>query len=549
MFRLLRRMRRDERGQAMVIGAVAMLVLAVSVMASVSIGHGVYEKIKLQDAADAQAYSIAVKEARAYNFLAYTNRAMIVHYSAMLTVMSYVSHAVYLDQTIRVAASVLKYVPVIGAVFAAVEQAIKLWKSAVEVVARALIPILTGLNIALWLAQEAMLYGTLLDLVTSSSSKVIQGTDAKAQVGASMTNGQGSSNPGINALRAATNTNYSNLKNFLHSLDDGPHSSGSVDISDPTGLSRRARLMRDNKLSDPDMAKYRLLMGNLANAARRQWTAVGKGPFLIGRRWNLSPCLAVFELSIQKTADSQIKSFSEDFEDNRKDQLFASDDIRIRTRPLCYIGRWHTVFQLRFRAAADAQGGFHQEYGRRKTDDHHDWMGITPFITSDTSFMRPWQYHFSYPCNVTVLSKDMGADRGNGQGDAEPEVFHMKNLSENAFMANASGRVDGRGEKVVGDGYLDMTWKHVGGYYMKNGEDIDGDAEHFRHTTGGMMAMAVGRAVYHRPGDWKEEPNFFNPLWTARLAPVKTHWEESAMQVMIPEWNLSKRWFNDALNY
>ncbi|WIG94835.1 pilus assembly protein [Myxococcus sp. SDU36] len=541
MFRLLRRMRRDERGQAMVIGAVAMLVLAVSVMASVSIGHGVYEKIKLQDAADAQAYSIAVKEARAYNFLAYTNRAMVVHYSAMLTVMSYVSHAVYLDQTLRSAASVLKYIPVIGAVFAAVEAALKFWKAAVEVVSRVLIPILTGLNIALWLAQEAMLYSTLLDLVTSDGNTVIQGTDPKAQVGVAMTHGSSGGNPGLSVLRAVTSTNYSNLKNFLHPIDDGPRSSGSVDLSDPTGTGTRARLLRDNRLSDPDMAKYRLLMGNLANAVRRRWTAEGEGPVLIGRRWNLGLCVGVFQVRIAKTADSQIKSFRETFENNRKDQLYAADDIQIRVRPACFFGRWRTVFQLRFRAAADAQGGFHQEFGRRKTDDHHDWTGITPFVTSDPSFIRPWQYHFGYPCNVTVLSKDMGAVSGAST------PFQMKNLSENAFMKNASGRIDAGGE-VVGDGFLDMTWKYVGGSRMANGA-FDVDAAHFRETTGGMMAIAVGRAVYHRPGVWKEEPNFFNPLWTARLAPVKTHWEDSAMRLMIREWDLSAGWFRNAFNY
>ncbi|MFC1482519.1 hypothetical protein ACFL51_01805 [Myxococcota bacterium] len=25
---------------------------------------------------------------------------------------------------------------------------------------------------------------------------------------------------------------------------------------------------------------------------------------------------------------------------------------------------------------------------------------------------------------------------------------------------------------------------------------------------------------YHRPGVWEEHPNFFNPFWRARLAPV-----------------------------
>ncbi|HKB75489.1 MAG TPA: hypothetical protein VKC58_02775, partial [Myxococcales bacterium] len=36
----------------------------------------------------------------------------------------------------------------------------------------------------------------------------------------------------------------------------------------------------------------------------------------------------------------------------------------------------------------------------------------------------------------------------------------------------------------------------------------------------GLTAFAAAQAYYHRPGDWREVPNFFNPLWGARLMPV-----------------------------
>ena len=36
----------------------------------------------------------------------------------------------------------------------------------------------------------------------------------------------------------------------------------------------------------------------------------------------------------------------------------------------------------------------------------------------------------------------------------------------------------------------------------------------------GFNAFSAAQAYYHRPGDWKEQPNFFNPLWGARLMPV-----------------------------
>ncbi|MCP3102128.1 pilus assembly protein [Myxococcus sp. K15C18031901] len=542
MFALLRRLRRDERGQAMVIGVVAMLVLAVSVMVSVSIGHGVYEKIKLQDAADAQSYSLAVKEARAYNFLAYTNRAMVVHYSAMLTVMSYVSHAVYLDKTIGTLAEYAQYIPVIGGIFTVVKQAIDLWKQVVERVAQVLIPLLTALNVALWLAQEAMMLGTVKDLATRSDDPVIKQTDAKARVG----------NMGGSGSELLDKTlNYFNMKNFVHVVDDGPHSGKGAVLSllDPTGLTKRAGLLKANKLSDPDMAKYRLLMGNLANGVRRQWTAVGKGPVLIGRKWSLRVCAVIAELRIQKTADSQIKSFDEGYEDNRKDQLYASDDVVIRIRPACLFGKWHDLFTLRFRAAADNQGGYHQEYGQRKTDDHHKWMGITPFLTADPSFIRPWELHFGYPCNMSALSKAMDSSRE----DNAPSPFHLEHMRHRdrsgaqganqgaGFMSgNGSGKFDKEGQGIKA-GFLDISWSAVGG--------LSSETERFRQRTGGMVAAAVGRAVYHRPGDWKEEPNFFNPLWTARLAPIATHWEKEIMEELVPGLPAAQRQFQNAVNY
>lgn len=540
MFSLLRRLRRDERGQALVIGAVAMLVLAVTVMASVSIGHGVYEKIKLQDAADAQAYSLAVKEARAYNFLAYTNRAMVVHYSAMLTFMSYVSHALYLDMTIGKLASVAQYIPGIGAIFAAVRQVIKAWKVAVEWVARILIPLLSALNVALWLAQEAMMLGTLKDLMLTANDGTLRGTDPRAKPGRIMTTGSA-----LDVLRGRPNLNSANMKNFLHVIDDGPSSRAtSFDLLDPTGLTKRAKLLNqnDNKLSNPDMAKYRLLMGNLVNGVRREWTAVGKNIPIIGRKWSLNLCIPfVFGIRLTKVADSQIKSFDEEFEDNRRDQLFASDDIKIQMALPCIPGRrrgWKDILNVNFRAAADNQGGFHQTYGTRKTNDHHKWIGLTPFFTADTSFVDPWHNHFSYPCNVTVLSKDMIPQ--SAQSPRQP--FHLENLrGGSGFMTDSrSGQLDDGGTNVRG-GFLDITWALAGG----NGKR----AENFREQTGGMMALSVGRAIYHRPGDWKEEPNFFNPLWTARLAPAKTHWEEDALLNVIPGLHTAQSDFADALNY
>ncbi len=36
----------------------------------------------------------------------------------------------------------------------------------------------------------------------------------------------------------------------------------------------------------------------------------------------------------------------------------------------------------------------------------------------------------------------------------------------------------------------------------------------------GLNVMSRARVYYHRPGNWEEHPNFFNPYWRAQLAPI-----------------------------
>jgi hypothetical protein len=82
-----------RRGQTMILGAVAMLVLALIVFITFNVTVAVQQKIKLQNYADAKAFSMAVAEARTLNYLAYTNRAIASAYVGMANVHAYMSEA------------------------------------------------------------------------------------------------------------------------------------------------------------------------------------------------------------------------------------------------------------------------------------------------------------------------------------------------------------------------------------------------------------------------------------------------------------------------
>lgn len=85
---------RKEAGQAIILGAVSLLVLAVGIMTTAQLGWAVKERIQLQHAADNAAYTSAAMIARSMNFIAYTNRAIVAQY---LTAMAIQSLSSYVD--------------------------------------------------------------------------------------------------------------------------------------------------------------------------------------------------------------------------------------------------------------------------------------------------------------------------------------------------------------------------------------------------------------------------------------------------------------------
>lgn len=85
------RMWRRIRGQALVLALVALVVLCLGVIVLFNTGQAVNKKVQLVDAADATAYSVAVQQARAYNLIAYMNRATVANEVAVAQMVSWYS--------------------------------------------------------------------------------------------------------------------------------------------------------------------------------------------------------------------------------------------------------------------------------------------------------------------------------------------------------------------------------------------------------------------------------------------------------------------------
>ncbi len=96
-----------RRGQTMVMFALTMLLMALLVTLTLSLGSKVKEKMEVQAAADAAAYSQAAQTARVYNELALMSRAQIGHLVSQAAVQSLINWSSYYRA--QVAATVYSY--------------------------------------------------------------------------------------------------------------------------------------------------------------------------------------------------------------------------------------------------------------------------------------------------------------------------------------------------------------------------------------------------------------------------------------------------------
>jgi hypothetical protein len=96
---------RALRGQALILTVLLMLFVTVTVFLTFAIGSRTRRKIQLQSVADSTAYSMAVAEARAFNFYAWSNRALVAHNVSILSVHAHTSYLTFYEDMLAATAN------------------------------------------------------------------------------------------------------------------------------------------------------------------------------------------------------------------------------------------------------------------------------------------------------------------------------------------------------------------------------------------------------------------------------------------------------------
>lgn len=632
--------RSARRGQALVLACISMLVLSLAVLATVNLGHVIHERIRLQNTADAAAYSMAAMEARAFNLYAFANRTQASHYvSAMLfqSTLSFLyfeeafltdAYGVMLtlepcafarDPFWRVACRALEALPYVGPVLRFIERSIGVFGALVEgyqqalrgshadeVIGRGIIPGLRTLNSGLALLSSVVMRAALAQVV-GTSSDVIAANDPDVDATASQ--------PLTGGLSACLFDRAHFREAFGSPLSPGAR------LGMP--IAPRAREERSKE------ARAKRAMGQVANAARYACDGGAHCPerFVTARTADLAPLpgalapVSQFLAGLPKWGQTRLLSFdlARGWDDEEGGNLIrepldtpdapssmlaqgdnlGADDLYELKLPV-HLGRYGSPFSCDPRRHAywecwgEPRRGFRDISGERpfrfmmKTsvwatndderrlgrggihwrvafpggypvgrgyvppdaredslrrvglneirrellpgvrisifvanvrpieDGNHRWRGVAPF-----PHFEPGQ--FAESCLPVALR--------NGDPSASVPALRREEFNQpSAWVVLGKGTAALRNQKGARGGVgtnlpalLNAEGKLSFALGVRHGELVMEDRGAKLKDLGfqpGLNAIARAQTYYHRPGNWAEQPNFFNPYWRPRLAAV-----------------------------
>lgn len=499
---------RQPRGQTLVLGALSFLVLALMVTLSFNLSQALRAKISLQQHSDSLAYSMAVMEARAFNYSAVTNRTMAASYVAMNSLHASMAAASVTGQMMKAGQENFSKIAALEALMCSKNQHCKHAKEAKEISnkyekaarqydnkARALEP---GFNAAVTALDKMM------DELHASQRRVHERTQEAIRDGMSQ---------GLRALAEYNTPGVSGLPDGVGAINarefdcavDGKQCPGG-----PSSLSAKSRAQ---------------VMAEVANATRTDWPANRAG-LVTGPQ---GP------------------------------QYLHSSFLKELTRGIPGSSVLHRVFQHSGTAKLVQSRGALREGGMQKGNE-----GTTVSADERGMLLNWWNSHtfpFTTRYEARVWSDSQGGGHSGSRAHRGTHRFEGTNAkaletcseSGNCFMkfrGNADPQKDWGQPRV----YSYVTQSLRIGDPQKAPWELNASAEvSFTHgpqdrvkvtlAPGEGAGLSKALVYYHRfdnadlrdqstpgaEGGWKEPPNLFAPYWRAKLHPLTPQQAEQVL--------------------
>lgn len=487
-----------RRGQTMVLSVVTMLMLALMMVIGFNIAHTVHEKIRIQQAADAQAYSVAVLQARAMNVNAVLNRTI-----AALTVAQMSLHAWNTIATHDVNMLNAGFFSFLGvSAWEAGKAKCSKWTpwhcwDAVEAMFIAFDYLSEKNDYEDKLeGKEQAFNDAVKELYEAKKSLADQEkrlvSDIKGQIngGSILRNMLSKTAP---QARYATGVDSPNVNNFLCTLD-GPDDIGSCSGSEPL-VFQRAR---------PPPAERSRSMQNSANAAR-----------------------SMFNRAVNPTGGARLAH--RDFQGNSA--------ITVRMPPKMRDIQGSGQFNATYFPGAFASRVGDSEFS--KSSDNGETAANVGSATGFGIVSVRWRHgRGGWFLGSSVFSSQGGGEHNGAVGDNHPEFKTIALVPDEAtfisFNAHPSPSADNDWGQPNAYGAVtqDLRLLQKGGKgafeVAKNGSGTInvriGQEQHKITLVSQNDGVAVGKAkaYFHQLGaDWRLPPNGFDPFWRAKLHPFK----------------------------
>ncbi|MDF1561744.1 MAG: hypothetical protein P1V51_01800 [Deltaproteobacteria bacterium] len=500
----LRDPRDGQSGQALALGAGSMLVLALMLMFSFNISQAIHEKIRIQNYADAQAYSMAVQEARAFNYIAYTNRAMAAAYVSAMSLHAYMSAASSVPAMSQRAAynflimaaiefglcCACTYCSCVQHCIEGIEDigiAFDYFDMADEK-ADDVKDLESSFRFAMQMLELMInvIHFSQLSMLTRTSD-VLLGTDGTISF--------------QSKLKGQTGAERDTDEQYAPHASELPMGVGAYNVRELACAVEKPPLLDIAAIGCPsvDDENRAKVMAEVANGTRPEWPA--ERPFLpllfLSPTWNIDfmtdvpddgMSIALMHDGTAKLIDSKSTGQLHDGRSMRKGTTIGADDHG-------WVFSWkdHAAMMLPYEASifSDENGGDHDPSDAH--EDDHDFDGVN----AGGGFSCLFQNN----CFIKFRANDKkSADWG------QPSVY---------AYTTQDLRLRGIGESAA------KPWEITDSGELTLTHGAQGDAT-VRLAPGTGSAMSKALVYYHRLGDWKEQPNLFNPYWRAKLHPFDT---------------------------
>lgn len=490
---LLKRSRsRAPRGQALVLAALSLLLLGLMVALSFGISHALRGKTRLQQHSDAQAYSMAIVEARSLNYFAVSNRAIASSYVAMNSLHAYMAASTVTSSMLSqgkdnfVAIAVIELVlclpcPWTGSACKHCKDAAEAYKISKKFDKKRKEFDKEIKNVDKRFDDAVRALDLMVDAIHASQQQVF------AQTTALLSNGTASN---MSKLKEANAKEASNLNSAVGGLNAGEFSCAidgmpCVLPGKPGNSARTAR------------AK---VMTEVANASRPEWPATrGRGVMTYLHPQFMKDLMNGIQGSgisfvtghdgTAKTIQNASKGDVESGQTSNNEGRVSGADEHGRLTSQWRHGIWTGTYEASVFSGKSANG--HNPSSAHMSGRHDKFEG--------------------------VYTKDLMMCAAGGN-------CFMK------FRADPDPTRD-FGQPHV---YSYVTMKMRVGDVKKAPWELNSNSEvkftHGEYGTGKIkMAPDEGAAIsnalvyYHRLGDWQEQPNMFNPFWRAKLHPFTSN--------------------------